>query len=91
MELAVFIIALAGFGILAHHAGHDSRDTLRSNEQDLARYGMTWPRPTPDEELATELRKARMRSKLPRRTQVAATRRQSLVIPAVHAGIDPCR
>lgn len=94
MELVVFVIALAGSGILAYHAGHDSRDTLSSREQDLARHGMTWPRPTPDEELATELRMSRMRSKGPTRTQNAGGQRPTLLISPTHAtraSIDPCR
>lgn len=61
MELVIFVFALAGFGILAYHAGYDSRPNVSSREHDLARYGMTWPRPAPDEELATGLRMSRMR------------------------------
>ncbi len=63
MELLIFVIALAIFGILAYHAGHDSRTNVSSREQDLARYGMTWPQPAPDEELAMELRVSRMRGR----------------------------
>lgn len=91
MELVVFVIALAGFGILAHHAGHDSRTNVSSQEQDLARYGMTWPRPTPDEELATELQVFRMRRQCPGRTRTAIARRRRLVSTPVRASIDPCR
>ncbi len=91
MELVVFVTALAGFGFLAYHAGHDSRTSLYSHEQDLARYGMTWPRPAPDEELATELRLSRTRRQCPGQTQTASARRRTLVIPPVRASIDPCR
>ena len=90
MELVVFVVVLAGFGILAYCTGQDSRPNVRSREHDLARYGMTWPRPAPDEELATELRTSRMRRQCPGQTQTASVCQRTRVIPPVHAGIDLC-
>ncbi len=54
--------ACARLGALVGALAKDSRDGLRTKEQDLAHWGVTWTRtPTDDEVLALELRAARMR------------------------------
>ncbi len=54
--------AWARLGALVGALAEDSRDGLRTKEQDLAGWGVTWAsNPTHDEVLALELRAARMR------------------------------
>jgi hypothetical protein len=42
MELLVIVVALCVLGLLAAHFGYDSRDGLRSREEEAAAAGMTW-------------------------------------------------
>lgn len=65
MFIALLLLALC---LLAAWAAHDSRDRpVRSREEELASYGMTWQ---PDDDplahkLATELRAAHRESRRP--------------------------
>lgn len=45
MIALVAIALLAALWVLMVRHGHDSRDGLRSKEQDLASYGVTWHEP----------------------------------------------
>jgi hypothetical protein len=42
MEFVIFIAALCALAFLAMRYGYDSRDLPYSEEQRLARFGMTW-------------------------------------------------
>jgi hypothetical protein len=42
MELLVIVLALCVLGLLASRYGYDSRDGLRSHEEEAAVTGMTW-------------------------------------------------
>jgi hypothetical protein len=42
MDLLLVLVLFCGLGLLALHYGHDSRDALRSAEENLARRGMAW-------------------------------------------------
>jgi hypothetical protein len=42
MELLVIVFALCMLGLLATRFGYDSRDGLRSREEDAASTGMIW-------------------------------------------------
>jgi hypothetical protein len=43
--LIVSVLALVVFGILAMRFGYDSRETVQSNEMELARLGVKWTEP----------------------------------------------
>ncbi len=42
MEALIFVLALCAVTVVASLWGFDSRDTLRSKEQDLAVHGFRW-------------------------------------------------
>jgi hypothetical protein len=42
VELLVIVFALCVLGLLATRFGYDSRDGLRSHEEEAATAGMTW-------------------------------------------------
>jgi hypothetical protein len=42
MDLLLVLVFFCGLGLLALRYGHDSRDALRSAEDDLARRGVAW-------------------------------------------------
>jgi hypothetical protein len=42
MPLVLIAVAVIGLAVLAQLFGHDSRESVRSMEQELASYGMTW-------------------------------------------------
>jgi hypothetical protein len=44
VELLVVVVVLSGLGLLAHLFGTDSRETVRSEEHELARGGLVWQR-----------------------------------------------
>lgn len=43
MELLVILAVLIAFDLLALRYGYDSRDRLRSDEEQQAAHGLTWP------------------------------------------------
>lgn len=91
MELIVFVLLLVTLGILAALFGHDSRDGFPSEEQTLASFGMTWPRPSPDQELAMEISASRMHRIGPNRAQAQSRCGRTQAIASIPAGIEPCR
>jgi hypothetical protein len=44
VELLIILVSLGAVGLLASRLGADSRDTVRSEEHDLARHGLVWQR-----------------------------------------------
>lgn len=45
MELIAAVVILALLGVLSQRFGHDSRDGVHSEEDDLARDGLAWDPP----------------------------------------------
>lgn len=43
LTVALAVLILLALWALAARYGYDSRDGLRSKEQELASYGVTWP------------------------------------------------
>ncbi len=59
MEFMLMLTLFVAFGLLAIRHGYDSRDGVRSKEEELASYGITWSELTSQNELAGEIEKAR--------------------------------
>ncbi len=59
IALIVILTLIVAFGIAAHRFGYDSRESLQSKEQELARYGFALDAEQEQLELARELAAAR--------------------------------
>jgi hypothetical protein len=56
MALMIILLPVIALAVLSLLWGNDSRETMRSKEQELASYGMRWPHTiTYEQELAEEL------------------------------------
>jgi len=54
--VAFILVPFIALAVLSLLWGNDSRETIRSEEEELASYGVTWPdRLTDEQELANEL------------------------------------
>ena len=64
MELLLPVISLIVLAIAAVRYGHDSRDSIHSKEQQLACFGMAWPRGVPVPLVRPISRRKRVRRKV---------------------------
>ncbi len=81
ITLIVILTLVVAFGIVAHRFGYDSRDSLQSNEQELARYGFALDAEQEQIELARELAAARSGNGYSQRQEADRPKSGEVLVP----------